>query len=150
MYCNGETPAVQVVGLTDAERQERKYEERAARRNKLRPGEEFRPYDLFDEIVVIPRSLMSATIIGPGAKLCWAAIAKRLGKVGIAYPSLKTLGKDLGVDRRQAFRWVTELERAKLALSIERPAVPGDNDSNEISPALASDLSRNRCLRGGC
>jgi hypothetical protein len=74
---------------------------------------------------------MATEIVGSGAKLCWAAVAKRLGKAGAAYPSLKTLGRDLGIDRRQAFRWVAELERAKLLLSIERPAGPGDNDSNE-------------------
>jgi len=80
---------------------------------------------------VLPGALVATRCLSPGAKLCWAAIAKRLGKVGSAYPSLRTLGLDLGVDRRQIFRWVAELEHEKFLRSIERPARPGDNDSNE-------------------
>ncbi|HEY3936739.1 MAG TPA: helix-turn-helix domain-containing protein [Bryobacteraceae bacterium] len=119
------------VGLTVSDHREQKKQERAVRRAQLQAGDEFRPYDLFDEIVILPAAMMATTLVSAGAKLCWAAIAKRIGKSGPAYPSLKTLGRDLGVDRRQVFRWVAELEREKLLLSIERPAAPGDNDSNE-------------------
>src|SRR5690242_5569722 len=113
-----------------AERKQRDHD-RAELRAKLQPGDEFRSYNLFDEYGVVPASLMDEPGISPGGKLTWCCVGRRLGKSGIACPSLKTLGRDLGVSRRQVSRWIAELERLGLLRSITRSAGPGDHDSNE-------------------
>jgi hypothetical protein len=122
---------IRVVGLTDAGRGERKKEERAARRSELRPGDEFRPYDLFDEVGVVPTELLRCPILTSSEKLCWIVIARRLGRQGKAFPSYDTIAIDLGVDRRQAIRLVSGLEQKHFLRLIVKHAAAGDRDSNE-------------------
>ena len=99
-------------------------------------GETFRPFKRFQGIL-IPEALHRYPDIGAGEKLCWGRLARYEGKQGRAFPSMKTLGAELGVSARQARLYVAELERTGF---IRREQVSGR--SNRFSfiwhPVLAS------------
>jgi hypothetical protein len=50
---------------------EKKRQERALRRSRLKIGDAFRPYELFDEFSIMPDKLMAVQGLGPGPKLLW-------------------------------------------------------------------------------
>lgn len=56
---------VPIVEPTDLERRDKKREERALRRQQLELGKPFRPYDLFDRVMVIPEVLIANTGLSP-------------------------------------------------------------------------------------
>jgi len=87
-------------------------------------GETFRPFKWFHGII-IPEGLHRYSGIGPGEKLCWGRLARYEGKQGSAFPSMKTLGTELGVSARQARNYVAELERQRF---IGREEVPGKSN----------------------
>lgn len=128
---NDGTSGVRAVELTDIECRERKSSERAARRGLLKPGDEFRPYDLFDEVGIVPTELLRCSILTSSEKLCWIVVARRLGRQGKAFPSYDTIATDLGVDRRQAIRLVSGLAQKRFLRLIVKHTAAGDRDSNE-------------------
>jgi len=69
----------------------------------------------------LPLSLLSRPELSPGAKLAYARLRLFAGNGNQAFPSLTTLGRELGQSRRQAARYVGELKRAKLIASVHRP-----------------------------
>jgi len=73
-------------------------------------GQAFRPFERFHGIMV-PEELCRYSGIGPGEKLCWGRLARYEGKNGRAFPSIPTLGRELGVSARQARSYVEKLER---------------------------------------
>lgn len=77
------------------------------------PNKTINPYRMFTGAMV-PEWLMERTEISPGAKLAYARLARYCGQRGVAYPRLEKLGKDLGVSKDQARRYVHELQGAGL------------------------------------
>ena len=86
-----------------------------------KPGEAFNPFMLFNG-AWLPNGLLERTDLSPGAKLAYARLCQHAGRDGLAYPSIATLGTEIGVKERRARELVAELERAKL---IERRLAPG-------------------------
>jgi hypothetical protein len=85
----------------------------------FQPGEPFNPYRLFTGLF-IPEGLACCTSISAGAKLAWGRLARYAGMDGQCYPTVKTLGAEIGVGERQAQKYVGELERAKLIRRVSR------------------------------
>lgn len=81
----------------------------------------FNPYRRFIG-AFLPNCILQLPSISQGAKLAWGRLAQYAGEDGEAYPSLKTLGEELGVKEAQARRYVEELEAVRL---IEREDQPG-------------------------
>jgi hypothetical protein len=97
---------------------EQKRHDRALRRARLQIGDEFRPYDLFEEFAILPDGIMALEGLGPGPKLLWGLISKHLGKEGRAFPNTTTLGRELGTNKWQIVRWIQELEDRLLVCTI--------------------------------
>jgi len=76
-------------------------------------GQAFNPYGLFTGLF-IPEALARCTSISTGAKIAWGRLARYAGQDGRCYPTMRTLGKEIGVGERQAQKYVAELERNKL------------------------------------
>ncbi len=85
------------------------------------PGAVFNPYLVFQG-AWLPNGLLERTDLSPGAKLAYARLCQFAGKDGLAYPSISTLGKEIGLKQSRARELVSELEEARL---IERRAAPG-------------------------
>jgi hypothetical protein len=81
--------------------------------DSLRAGQPFNPYRM-SKGLFIPEGLSRCDRISPGAKLAWGRLKRYAGENGDCRPSMATLGKEIGVGRRQAQKYVLELERAKL------------------------------------
>ena len=113
------------------ENKESRKRARAIRRAELQIGQEFRPYDLFDEIAVLPAELLSSPLLTSLEKLTWALVSKRLGKEGAAYPSYSSIARDLGVSERQAKRAIRGLEKKRFLRSLIRSPCGGRRSSNE-------------------
>ena len=73
-------------------------------------GEVFNPY-LYPEI---RRTVRGCKGLSVGAKVTFEALSDRAGKNGKCYPSMRTLGADIGVMRRQAQRYCEELAASGL------------------------------------
>jgi Mn-dependent DtxR family transcriptional regulator len=71
------------------------------------------PYKLFNGSYV-PEWLMERKEISPGAKLCYARLARFAGKDGSCFPRRKTLSDAIGVSQRQADRYINELKKYDL------------------------------------
>ena len=87
----------------------------------FQPGEPFNPYRLFTGLF-IPEVLCCYPSLSAGAKLAWGRLARYAGMDGRCYPTMKTLGDEIGVGERQAQKYVAELENAKLVRRISRYA----------------------------
>jgi len=74
----------------------------------------------------VPNWLLHRPEVSPGAKLAYARLKQYGGRNGTAWPSLTTLGREVGVSRRQAKRYVAELRALKLITS----ARTGEHASN--------------------
>jgi hypothetical protein len=57
----------------------------------------------------IPNWLLGRTEISSGAKIAYARLAQFAGEDGRAYPKVSTLAEALGVERKQAQRYLSEL-----------------------------------------
>src|SRR5258706_8660615 len=91
----------------------------AARGAGFQPGEPFNSYRMFTGLF-IPEGLARSTRISPGAKLAWGRLARYAGHDGRCYPTMKTLGREIGVGERQAQKYVGELERKQFLRRINR------------------------------
>jgi hypothetical protein len=92
-------------------------------------GQPFRPHKLFKRYVILPECLMHRTDLSAGAKMVWARIAKYLGASGDAYPSIATLAREVGMNKRTVQRHVQELVVAKL-LRVQPRKTKGLNKPN--------------------
>jgi hypothetical protein len=70
--------------------------------------------------IFIPEGLTQSTAISPGAKLAWGRLARYAGVDGRCHPTVKKLGAEIGVGKRQAQKYLAELEDAKLIRRIHR------------------------------
>ncbi len=76
-------------------------------------GAKFSPYRLFTGLF-IPEALARWDDLSPGAKLCYGRLARYAGKNGDCFPSVRTLASEIGVKRRQAQRYLLDLEEKGL------------------------------------
>lgn len=111
----------------------------------MQPGEEYRPFKLFNGSVV-PFSLAAQRDIGPGAKLLFGELAALMGKNGYCHPSVAHLAKRLGVSVDQITRWLRELREARLIKSRRRG--PGSNAERIFiwHPSLAGSVKKGAIL----
>lgn len=85
----------------------------------MKIGERFNPYKMFHGSWV-PNWLMATKLITPGAKLCYARLARYNGKNGNCFPTIDTLADETGSSDRQVKRYIKELKKQKL-LASEKP-----------------------------
>ncbi len=97
----------------------------------MKPGDVFNPHNLFTGVFV-PEALVKHGKLSPGSKLTYGRLARFAGKDGRCYPSLATLGKELGVSRDQARRYLRELGSADLIKITLRTTVSGDPDTSQV------------------
>jgi len=85
----------------------------AAGNVSLQVGQPFNPFGLFNGVWV-PECITRCRWLSGGAKLAWARLARYAGRDGRCYPTMKTLGQEIGVGERQAQKYIAELERHGL------------------------------------
>jgi len=72
----------------------------------------FNPYRRFTGIF-IPESLVRCRWLSAGAKLAWGRLARHAGHDGPCYPTMKILGREIGIGERQ----VQKLEQKRAAVN---------------------------------
>jgi len=77
----------------------------------------------------IPEGLARCSRISAGAKLAWGRLARYAGADGRCYPTVETLGAEIGVGGRQAQKYLAELEKAGLIRRASR-FIDGAQTSN--------------------
>ncbi len=97
----------------------------------MKPGEPFNPFKMFTGIFV-PEAIVRCRELLPGAKLCYGRLVRYAGEDGRCDPSLATLGRELGVSRDQAKRYMRELAAKSLIRVKRRKAKAGDNDTSTV------------------
>jgi hypothetical protein len=85
--------------------------------NEMKIGDIFNPYKLFVGLF-IPRALARYKGLSQGAKMCYGALSLFAGEDGQAWPSMETLGVELGVSRRQAVSYVKELKEQNFIKTV--------------------------------
>jgi hypothetical protein len=127
-----------------------------------RIGQPFNPYRMFAGIF-IPEAIARDAMLSPGAKLCYGRLCRYAGVNGHCYPAVPTLAAEIGVDVRQAQRYLTELESARLINRVHQPGRPsriqflwhmifescspvtGMSPVTQVSPVPATDRSPRGC-----
>ncbi len=94
-------------------------------------GEPFNPFGQFDRFFV-PKPLARSSSLSAGAKLAYGRLVLFNGEGGHCYPSLATLGREIGISRDQAKRYVRELRNAHLIRLVSRTTAVGDPDTSEV------------------
>lgn len=81
----------------------------------MKPGDIFIPYKQFRGSF-IPNWLICRPTndLSQGAKLCYARLMQFSGKDGRCYPAYDTIGREIGVGRRMAMKYIEELEGVGL------------------------------------
>lgn len=91
---------------------------RSIQRVKLpsyKAGQRFNPFRQFGPAgIYIPESLCKYKGLSMGAKMAWGRLYRYCGKDGQVYPSVGSLGRELGVSGKQASTYVHELEAKKF------------------------------------
>ena len=82
-------------------------------------GQPFNPFGLFNGIF-IPEALVRSKLVSPGAKMAYGRLARYAGRDGTCYPTVSALAGEIGVGERQAQKYLSELERAKLIRRLSR------------------------------
>jgi Helix-turn-helix domain len=82
-------------------------------------GEVFNPFRMFTGLFV-PEALARCRPISGGAKLAYGRLVRYAGENGQCYPTVESLGNEIGVGVRQAQKYLSELERAKLIRRVDR------------------------------
>ena len=91
---------------------------------KLRVGQPFNPFNLFCGIF-IPDALTRYQGLSPGAKLAFGRLARYSGEDGDCYPSIPTLGREIGMGTTQARSYVHELVAERFIRVEPRPGTSG-------------------------
>jgi Helix-turn-helix domain len=95
----------------------------------LQVGQPFNPYGLFVGIY-IPDALVRNTNVSAGAKIAYGRLARYAGADGDCHPSIKALAREIGVQERQAQRYLAELERNSFIRPVPRFKGPNIRDTN--------------------
>lgn len=74
----------------------------------MRVGERFNPHRMFDG-VFIPEAICQYKGISPGAKLAYGRFCRFAGRTDEVFPSMATLGREIGCSANQARSYVKEL-----------------------------------------
>ena len=85
----------------------------------MKPGDPFNPYGMFNGLFV-PEALARCRGLSPGAKLAYGRLTRYAGQNGECYPSTDTLGAELGINERQARRYIAELESNGFIRRLKR------------------------------
>lgn len=80
------------------------------------------PFKMFVGCIV-PNWLLESDIVSLGAKLCYGRLCQYSGRNGRCFPSRNELARALGCVRETAWRYVKELEDAKLIEQIDNEYV---------------------------
>jgi hypothetical protein len=91
----------------------------AAGHVSLEVGQPFNPFGMFHGIWV-PECVARCRWLSAGAKLTLARLVRYGGRNGKCFPTMETLGQEVGVGERQAQKYVAELERHHLVRRISR------------------------------
>jgi Helix-turn-helix domain len=81
-------------------------------------GQPFNPYKLFPGIL-IPEPVCKYKGLSPGAKLIYGRLIRYAGENGAAYPSISTLGSEIGIGETQTRGYIRELEK-QLFIEVDR------------------------------
>ena len=79
----------------------------------LHVGQPFNPFRLFTGIF-IPEALVQSRLVSPGAKMAYGRLARYAGQDGRCFPAVESLGQEIGVGKRQAQKYLAELEKRNL------------------------------------
>ena len=85
----------------------------------LQPGDSFNPWDRFVGIFV-PSGIASCEELSQGEKLAYGALLRFAGRNGVCFPSMRALGRRLGVTARQARAYMASLEAKELIRRTKR------------------------------
>lgn len=109
-------------------------------------GQPFNPYKRFNGIH-IPEAICKYRGLSAGAKLVYGRLCRFAGKHGRVYPSIPTLGSELGTSANQIRRYVRELEAKKFIGALRRP---GKSSQYEFlwHSAFDGELGKGRKRRG--
>lgn len=72
------------------------------------------------DFLPVPHEIAKRTDLTPSSKLCYGRIIEYLGHNEYAFPSVETLGNEIGLKPRQAANSLKELKQAGLIISIRR------------------------------
>ncbi|MBZ5609773.1 MAG: helix-turn-helix domain-containing protein [Acidobacteriia bacterium] len=91
---------------------------------QLRIGQPFNPFKLFNGIF-IPEALVRYRGLTLGAKIAYGRLARYAGENGKCWPSIPTLGNEIGIGATQARIYVHELCRKQFINVEQRPGTSG-------------------------
>lgn len=92
-------------------------------------GEIYNPFRVFNGSF-IPNAVLKCRDLSATAKLVFGRLCQYAGEDGEAFPSYSTLGREVGVERRQTIRAVRELEDFGLIRAVPRRKDDGGLSSN--------------------
>ncbi len=95
----------------------------------LQPGQSYNPWRMFVGCFV-PNAVARNQMLSPTAKLVFGRLCQYAGQDGLAFPSYRTLGCEVGVGKRQAMRAVAELESIGLLEAKRQERYDGGMRSN--------------------
>ena len=103
---------------------DRKERSRANGAPQLRVGQPFNPFKLFNGIF-IPEALVRYRGLTLGAKIAYGRLTRYAGENGECYPSIPTLGNEIGIGATQARTYVHELCGKRFIAIEQRPGTSG-------------------------
>jgi hypothetical protein len=126
-------------------------------------GEIYNPWRVFVGSF-IPNAVLRCRELSSTSKLVFGRLCQYAGENGQSYPTYRTLGHEVGIDRRQAIRAVKELEKFGLIQPCGRLRLDGGSTSNiyiflwhrilagESSPSVKNDAGGecHKCHPPGC
>lgn len=92
-------------------------------------GEIYNPFRVFKGSF-IPNAVLKCRDLSATSKLVFGRLCQYAGEDGEAYPSYSTIGREVGIERRQTIRAVRELEDFGLIRAVPRRKGDGGLSSN--------------------
>lgn len=92
-------------------------------------GDIFNPWRMFNGCF-IPNAVLRCRDLSARAKLVFGRLCQYAGENGEAYPTYRTLAREVGVERRQAMRAIQELEAFGLVRALGQRRDDGGSRSN--------------------
>jgi len=83
------------------------------------PGDAYNPWRMFNGCF-IPNAVLRCPELSARAKLVFGRLCQYAGENGEAFPSYRSLAREVGVERRCAMKAVKELEEFRLIKSVSR------------------------------
>jgi hypothetical protein len=92
-------------------------------------GDIYNPWRMFNGCF-IPNAVLRCRDLSARAKLVFGRLCQYAGENGEAYPTYRTLAREVGVERRQAMRAIQELEAFGLVRAVGQRREDGSSRSN--------------------